>query len=74
MHLKLEDQQLKTILCVYRLVYSNIMGTTNQKSTRDTHIHKKKQSKYNTKDSHKVTREQKRKGRTKTYKKKIQSN
>ena len=46
------------------------MVTTNQKSTINTHAKKKKQSKYNTKDSHQITREHKRKGRKKTYKNK----
>ena len=36
---KLEDQQLKTILFIYRLLYQNLMVTTNQKSTIDTHTH-----------------------------------
>ena len=67
MHLQLRDQQPKTILQIYRLLYQNIMVTTNQKSTIDTHTNKKKQSKHNTKDSHQATREQK-KGRKKTNK------
>ena len=29
MHLKLRDQQLKTILHIYRMLYQNILGTTN---------------------------------------------
>ena len=41
MHSKLKDQQLKTILHIYRLLYQNLMGTTNQKSTVDTHTEKK---------------------------------
>ena len=40
MHLKLRDQQL---------LYQNLMVTTNQKSTIDTHTKKKKESKHNTK-------------------------
>ena len=32
MHLKLRDQQLKTILYIYRLLHQNLMVTTNQKS------------------------------------------
>ena len=39
MHLKLREQQLKTILCIYRLLYKNLMVTANQKSTIDTHTH-----------------------------------
>ena len=34
------------------------MGTTNQKSTIDTHTKKKKQSKHITKDRHQITREE----------------
>ena len=30
MHLKLKDQQFKTILYIYRLLYQNLMVTTNQ--------------------------------------------
>ena len=32
-HLKLRDQQLKTILYIYRQLYQNLMVTTNQNST-----------------------------------------
>ena len=39
------------------------MGTTNQKSTIDMHIKKKKQSKHNTKDSHQIIREANKRGR-----------
>ena len=56
MHFQLRDQQLKTILYTYRLLYQNFMVTTNQKSAIDTHTQKKKQPKYNTKESHQTTR------------------
>ena len=50
------------------------MGTTNQKSTIDTHTKKKKQFKHNTKDNHQITGEEnKRKGRKKTYKNKFKA-
>ena len=52
MHLKLRDQQLKTIMYTYRLLYKSLMVSTNQKSIRDIHTKKKKESKHNTKDSH----------------------
>ena len=55
MHLQLRDQQLKTILYMYRLQYQKFRATSNQKSTIDTHTNKKKQLKYNTKDSHQST-------------------
>ena len=54
---KLRDQQLKTILYIYGLLYQNLMATANQKSTIDTHTKKKKQSKHNTKECHQITRD-----------------
>ena len=60
MHLKLKDQQLKTILYIYRLLYQKLMGTTDQNSTTDIHTKKKKQSKRNSKVRHQITRENKR--------------
>ena len=51
------DQQLKTIWYIYRLLYQNLMGATNQKSTADTHTKKKKQYKHITKDRHQITGE-----------------
>ena len=59
MHLKLRDQQLTTITCIYRLLYINLMLTINQKLIIDTHT--KKESIHNTEDSHPITREQKKK-------------
>ena len=56
MHLQLRDQQLKTILYVYRLLYQNFRLTANKKSTIDTQTNKKNQLKYNTKDSHQTRR------------------
>ena len=58
MHLQLRDQQLKTILYIYRLLYQNFRITANQKSTIDTKTNKKNCLKYNTKDSHQTTREE----------------
>ena len=63
MHLKLRGQQLKTKLYIYRLLYQNLIVTTNQKSTIDRHAKKKKQSKHNTKDSQQITREENKRGR-----------
>ena len=68
MYMKLSDQQLKTILCIYRLLHQNLQVTPNQKSTTDTCTKKKQQSNYNTNNSHQVTREQRKKGRKRTYK------
>ena len=62
-HLKLRDQQLKTILFIYRLLYQNLIVTANQKSTIDAHIKRKKESKHNTKVSHQITREENKRGR-----------
>ena len=39
------------------------MATTNQKTRMDTHIKKKKQTKYNTKDSYQITRKENKRGR-----------
>ena len=47
------------------------MVTSNQKSVIDIHIKKKKESKHKTKYSHQIIREQKRKGRKKSYKNKL---
>ena len=39
LNLKLRDQQFKTILYIYRLLYQNIMRTSNQNTTiNKTHI------------------------------------
>ena len=56
MHLQLRDQQLKTILDMYRLLYQNFRVTASQKCTIDTYTNKKNQLKYNTKESHQATR------------------
>ena len=40
MQLQLRDQQLTTILYIYRLLYQNFRVTANQKSTIDTQIRK----------------------------------
>ena len=46
-------------------------GPHKQNSIRDTHMHKRKESKHNTKYSHQITKEErKKKGRKKTYKNK----
>ena len=51
------------------------MGTANQKSTTETHTKQKKQSKNNTKDSHKITiKENKRRREHKRFSNKIQNN
>ena len=43
-HLKLKDQQVKKALYIHRLLYQNLMVTTNRKSTIDTHTQKKIQT------------------------------
>ena len=43
---------------IYRLLYQNFRVTASQKSMIDTHTDKKKQFKYNTKDSHQTTKEE----------------
>ena len=68
-HLKLKDQQTKTTLFVYRLLYQNLMGTPNQQSTIHTDTKEKKSSKTCTKDRYRITKDEKRKGRKKLFKK-----
>ena len=58
MNLKLKGQQLKTILFIYRLLNQILMVTTNKKSTIEAHTKKKSESKYNTKVSYQITREE----------------
>ena len=65
MHLQLRDQQLKTILYIYRHLYQNFRETAHQKSTIDTYTNKTNQLKYNIKDSHQTTREGKKKDQQK---------
>ena len=57
MQLKLGDQQLKIIVYIYmyRLLYINLMVTTNHTFIIDKHT---KESKHNTKDSHQITKEE----------------
>ena len=57
---------------IYRLQYKNLMVTANQKSIRDTHTKKKKESKCSIKYSHQIIREEnQRRGKNKeTYKSK----
>ena len=50
--MELKDQQLKTILFIYRLLYQNLLVTANWKSIIDT------QPKHNTKVSPQITRGQ----------------
>ena len=61
MHLKLKDQQVKTILFIYRLLYQSLMVTTNLKSTIETQ--KRKQTKHNTKVRYQITGEENKRGR-----------
>ena len=63
MHLKLKDQQIKTLFFVYILLYQNLTVTANQKSTIDRHTKMKKESKHNTKVSHQIMIEENKKGR-----------
>ena len=76
MHLQLREQQLKTILYIYRYLYQNFRITTKQKSTIDTQTNKKNQLKYNTKDSLQTRRGENKRSRkekraTKTNRKQI---
>ena len=73
MHLKLKEEQLKTIFD--RLLYQNLSVTANQKSKIDTHIKKEKKFTNNTKVRHQITREENKRGREDKWPtKKIQNN
>ena len=61
-HLKLRDQQSKSIPYLYRLLYPNLTGTANEKTIIDTEK-KKMQTKYITKDGQKITTEKNKRGR-----------
>ena len=74
MHFKLKDQQLKTILHIYRLLYQNLMGTTNQKSTVDTHTEKKSNPNTTLKIDIKSQERTKEEGKKKDLQKQIQNN
>ena len=58
MHLKLRDQQLKTVSFIYRLLYENLMVMSNQISIINIHTKKKKESKHNIEYSHQITRQE----------------
>ena len=73
MYLQLRNQQLKTNLYVFRLLYQNFRVTANQKSTIDTKTNKKNQLKYNTKDSHQTTRGENKRRREEKRATKIQN-
>ena len=68
--MKLRDQQIKTTLYIYRLLYQNIIEPANQKTKIDIHTKKNMQPKCNTKDSYQTGRQEQKKGRKKTNKNK----
>ena len=63
MHLKLRKQQLKIITYIKHAGIQKSHGNHKQKSIIDIHTKKEKESKHNTKNSHKITREEKRRRR-----------
>ena len=67
MHLNFRDQQLK-ITKYIRLLYINLMVTTNQNSLINTHTKKEKGIQNNTKDNHQITREKSKRRNKKTKK------
>ena len=56
MFLNLSNQQLKTDSYIHRSTYMNLMKTTNQRPTIDTHKIKAKEPKHNTKENHQTKR------------------
>ena len=72
-HLKLKDQQLKTIFFIYKLLYQNLKVTRNQSSTVDTNKKVKRKRNPNTTLKLVVNSQEKRtkeEGKKKTYKNK----
>ena len=80
MHLNLRDQQLKIVMHIY--IYTHILYIAiyilyiaiykprgNQKSIIDTHKKERKESKHNSKDSHQITREVRKRRAKRTTKK-----
>ena len=69
-----EDQQLKTILYIYRLLYQNLPHDNHKPIDINPQIHKRythkkeKATQHNTKNSHQKRLEHKRKRRKKIYK------
>ena len=48
---------------IYRLLYINLMVTTNKKKSKiDMYPQERKESKYNTKDNHQITRDKSKNG------------
>ena len=68
MHVKLRDQQLNTIMCIYRLLYKNFMVTTNQKPIIDAHTKTIKEYKQSSKDNDQIMRERTKERNKKDYK------
>ena len=66
MHLQLRDQQLETILHIYRLLYQNFRVNAKQKSTIDTHANGKSNPNITLKIVIKCKRREQEKGRKKT--------
>ena len=58
------------------MLYKNLMVTTNQKPIIDTHTQKKKECKYNIKDSHQIIKEKnlRREKKKKDLQKQVHSN
>ena len=54
----LEDHQFKTSRHNYRLIYMNLIVTTNQKPTIDTQKTKRKEPEFDTKENHQTTRKE----------------
>lgn len=59
-HLKSSDQQLKTFMCMYRLLYETLMVTAVEKAIIDIHTNKKIESKHSTKENYQIIREESR--------------
>ena len=59
---------------IYKLLYINLMITTNQKSIMYKHTQKGNESKHNTKDNHQITRDKSKRRNQKQQQKQHQNN
>ena len=65
----LSDHQLNIDCYIHRMLYMNSMATKNQKPAVDTQKIKRKESTHNTKASHQMTREERKRRTEKNHKK-----
>ena len=63
MHLKLRDQKVKSLIYTYETAISKPHGNHKPKIYSSYNTNKQKESKHNTKESHQITRGEKKRGK-----------